>query len=679
MEEKTIFDQDQASQRVTRREFNRLGVALGASCLMPRTEWAAASVGTAFIHPGILHTSADLDRMRKGVRQKRSPIAEGFEKFREHPSSQSAYISSLFGEEIGRNPSVNNAAFDNDSNAAYQCSLMAAITGEERYAVTAKRIVAGWSTTLQRVSGADAVLMAGLGPFKLINAAEILRALGALDGTGTAQFAAMLRRAILPTIIDFAPFANGNWDTAAMKTLLAIAVFCDDKALFERALQYYLRGDGDGSLTHYIHENGQCQESGRDQQHTQLGLAHMGDVCEIAWNQGLDLYGAVENRLLRGFEYTAGYNLGDPAKFEPDVDRTGKYRHQVISPRSALRPVYEQLFAHYHMRRGLPTPALARAVRKLRPEAAAQGADHTGFGTLLYALEPSDVQQPACPTAPAGVHAELCNGAVQLNWIAPRSADQIWIERAEETGIFHRIKALAGGSATFRDSPVRPGRKYQYRVVAHHRGMSEFLSSSVTKVMGLPSGWSEGPLGNPSIQGNVQFDGETMTICAAGVGLLGSSDEGHFVGAPFECAALGVRYVAQTASQALIFGLAYRAGMASNAPCVALLISPQSGNPERHDWHIRLAARERNEKIKTISDIVLEAPTVKNGRLMEPVWLRLERKQSLIAAQFSTDGVRWKSAGATEYIESGRIGIAMSSGISDQDASVRFDTITVSK
>jgi len=49
--------------------------------------------------------------------------------------------------------------------------------------------------------------------------------------------------------------------------------------------------------------------------HTQLGLAHRGDACEIAWNQGLDLYRYADNRLRRGFEYTARYNLGEDVPF----------------------------------------------------------------------------------------------------------------------------------------------------------------------------------------------------------------------------------------------------------------------------------------------------------------------------------------------------------------------------
>ena len=659
---------------MTRRDFNRLALAAGVCFLRPEAGLATAPETAPFLHPGILHTAADLDRMRDGVKQKRPPIAEGFEKLRAHPCSQADYAPHPFGAEIGRNPSVNFPAFDNDANAAYQCSLMAAITGEKRYASAARAIVLGWSGSLQTVSGADAVLMAGLGPFKFINAAEILRATGELDASGAAQCGAMLRRALLPTIIDFAPFANGNWDTAAIKTMLAIAVFCDDRSLFERALLYYLYGDGDGRLTHYIYENGQCQESGRDQQHTQLGLAHMGDACEIAWHQGLDLYGAAENRLLRGFEYTAAYNLGGDVEFHPDIDRTGKYRHRVISPRGSFRPVYEQIYAHYHGRRGLATPAVARVVEKIRPEGAARGADHPGFGTLLYALESQDAHRRPWPAAPAAVHAAMRKGAVELRWLAPRSSRNCAVERAEADDAFRRIKGGIAGEE-FRDGSVKPGSRYRYRLLPHgsqERGLS---SATVPIVAGLAAGWSEAALGSPSVPGKVQFDGEVLTIDAAGAGLMNPSDEGHFVAATPGCSALSARFVPQTASQSVQFGLVCRKGLEANAPCVALLIVPARGDRERHGWHMRLLTRDDHGEVQTVADFPLGQSVGTYGRLERPVWFRLQRQRRSIVAQFSLDGTTWKDADRAADLEGGVMGMMVSSGIPGVDAAVRFDSI----
>jgi hypothetical protein len=572
---------------------------------------------------------------------------------KENVFSQSDYVPHAFGAEIGRNPSVNVPGFDNDCNAAYQCSLMAAITGEERYAEIAKTIVMGWSNSLERVSGADAVLMAGLGPFKLINAAEILRAIGSLDGAASTACDDMLRRAILPAIM-----------------------------LFDRALQYYLHGDGDGRLTHYIYENGQCQESGRDQQHTQLGLAHMGDACQIAWNQGLDLYGAVENRLLLGFEYTASFNMGDEVDFHSDIDRTGKYRHEKISPRSGFRPIYEQIYAHYHGRLGLPAPAVERVVNKIRPEGAAQGADHTGFGTLLYAIDSADLEQKTRVVAPAALHVHAASEGIDVSWLAPRGTHDLVVERAGSNGVFRAIASSTGsgtGVPSIRNTSVKRGELYKYRVASRAVGMRPFYSPTAEVMKGLPDGWQEAVLGNPSIAGNSQFNGEILTVNACGAGLMEPSDEGRFVAVKEGCAAIEVRFLPQTASQTVMFGLACRSGFSSIAPCAALLISPQAGDRERHGWHVRLMVRNSQGEVNTISETSLSAPTVTYGRLVRPVWLRLQRHEKDLRAQFSTadSAAEWRDAGLVPDIEHGLMGMVASSGIPEVDCAVRFDSLSL--
>ena len=45
----------------------------------------------------------------------------------------------------------------------------------------------------------------------------------------------------------------------------------------------------------------------------------------MAWEQGDDLWGALDNRLMKGMEYTARYNLGEDVPFETWTDCTGLY------------------------------------------------------------------------------------------------------------------------------------------------------------------------------------------------------------------------------------------------------------------------------------------------------------------------------------------------------------------
>ncbi|MBN1815721.1 MAG: glycosyl hydrolase 53 family protein [Sedimentisphaerales bacterium] len=371
------------------KEINPLTLTMPLSPREPEQESVSVK-STPFVHPGILHSRKDLDRMRDMVRQGNQPWKSGYEILAKHPQSQLGYQPRGPFEEIGRNPNVHTGQFDQDANAAYQCAVLWYITGDASYANLSSRIVKTWASTVKRVSGKDAILMAGLGPFKMINTAEILRY--TYDGWSEADTRIceqMFKNVIYPTIKDFATFANGNWDTACIKTMMAIGVFCEDRDIFQRAVDYYYAGSGNGAITHYIiNETGQCQESGRDQQHTQLGLGHLAEACQIAWNQGLDLYNAVDNRLCKGFEYTAKYNLGNEVPFASHIDTTGKYRHTNISPRDPkrFRPIWEMVWNHYHIQMGLDMPYTTQTLDKIRPEGAAHGADHPGFGTLLFSL-----------------------------------------------------------------------------------------------------------------------------------------------------------------------------------------------------------------------------------------------------------------------------------------------------
>jgi hypothetical protein len=224
--------------------------------------------------------------------------------------------------------------------------------------------------------------------FKFVSAAEIMRHTYAKwEPADVKRAERMFREVFYPPIKDFATFANGNWDGACIKTVMAIGVFCDDREMFDRGVDYFSNGRGNGRITHYvINDAGQCQESGRDQPHTMLGLGLLAEACEIGWNQGIDMYSAADNRLMKGFEYAARYNLGEEVPFVETTDTTGKYHHTKISEngRGKFRPVWELPYNHYVNRRGLAMPYTARVLEKIRPEGAAWTSDHPGFGTVLF-------------------------------------------------------------------------------------------------------------------------------------------------------------------------------------------------------------------------------------------------------------------------------------------------------
>src|SRR5207244_2514642 len=83
----------------------------------------------AFVHPGLLHSSEDLNRMSNGVVAHLQPLAAGFEAFSNHPQSKWTYRLRGPFDEIGRNPGIHAVEFNSDAAAAYQCALMWKITG----------------------------------------------------------------------------------------------------------------------------------------------------------------------------------------------------------------------------------------------------------------------------------------------------------------------------------------------------------------------------------------------------------------------------------------------------------------------------------------------------------------------------------------------------------------------
>lgn len=653
-----------------------------------------AFAGFEFVHPGLLQSRADLARLKMAVAAKQEPIYSGYQVFRTNAESQLNYKMRGPLAMVGRNPTVGQGAYDSDANAAYQCAIMWCITGDLAYANKSKTIINAWSAKLKSVTGRDAVLMAGLGPFKMVNAAEILRYTDAGWSPAEMQQAENhFRNVIYPVIRDFAPFANGNWDTAAMKTMMAIGVFCNDRAMFERALRYYVNGSGDGRLTHYIiNDTGQCQESGRDQQHTQLGLAHLADCCEIAWHQGLNLYGYDDNLLLKGFEYTAKYNLGEAVPFVETLDRTGKYHHTQISEqgRGNFRAVFEEIDNAYATRLGIPAPLTHQVVIKIRPEGAGvpgapQGADHVGFGTLLFEQPVSNampLQMKAAPAAPGGLVACGTPNEINFTWVAAVGAKSYTVKRSTDNGGYKIIaRDIAATSCT--DTNVQSGAVYYYRVSAVNASREGPDSYPVAMCAGLPAWWTHQDVGPVKVVGEASFDGKAFTLEGAGADLGGTNDQCQFAFAPMNGdSTLIARFVAQTSSQFAKFGLMMRETSAADAANVSLLLGTEpSGELEAPGWNVRLTGRNSTGADTVVHHMSqnLSEPTVTCGRLTGFCWLKLTRAGGCFTGSFSADGKNWTPVGSATVPLKPKlfVGLCASSRLVSITTTVKFDQVKI--
>jgi len=361
------------------------------------TDTQTESKKRTFVHPGIAHTLESIEFTKSKLNRNEEPWTEAWKLL-----SESRFASLSWRQQPRKhvergsynNPNIGASDFISDGTAAYTHAIHWVLSGEVRHARKSAEIIDAWSSKLESVTNHDARLLIGMAGHQYCNAAELLKhtwngwAIGKQK-----QFELMLRNVWYPVIKDFYPTANGNWDASMLQTMIAMGVVLEDEAIFDRSVEYFRKGKGNGAIRNYFNESGQCQESGRDQSHTQMGLEFLANTCETAWSQDIDLYGEADNRLLKGFEYTAKYNLGFDVPYRRFKSYEGRYDYKKISKdgRGRLRPMYEKVFNHYHNRKRLHAPFTKLAMEKNRPE----NSRHVSlpWGTLMFANQPASFKE----------------------------------------------------------------------------------------------------------------------------------------------------------------------------------------------------------------------------------------------------------------------------------------------
>jgi hypothetical protein len=339
----------------------------------------------------------------------------------------------------------NYEKFKYDALAAYYNAIMWYITGDERHAQKSVQIFNAWVNLTHIESNGTMALDAGRVIWKMVEGAEIIKSTySGWSQSDINKFKAMLvypgySTTVVPTAAIAAedatfywymyngdPGRHGNQGHFAMRGIMAMGIFMDNEIMYDRALRYmmsmphrsddlpYTSGPRSTSaspsytsdyydeytlnasvgttpdygynepIANYIWENGQPQEASRDQSHTITAVAIINTLCEMAWNQGDDMYSFLDYRPLLGIEFGMRYNASlnypfpdQPTPWEPTVengefiqrrDRTGRWFSKKINPYSEkeftklLRggnfkfseyPFHEMTLAHYRDRVGL--------------------------------------------------------------------------------------------------------------------------------------------------------------------------------------------------------------------------------------------------------------------------------------------------------------------------------------
>ncbi|MGD9419787.1 MAG: InlB B-repeat-containing protein, partial [Verrucomicrobiota bacterium JB025] len=435
---------------------------------------AGAPISRSFVHPGLSHKLADLERMRDMVAAGIEPYASSFAAMAATSRAQHTYQPSSAAADLETNGgTANNNSLRNDGVAAYYNALMWFITGDERHAEASIRIFTAWSG----VKNIDGIPLNAGRHWRLIEAAEIIKSTySGWDPDDLQAFKDMLvypgySSTTVPTGDDLSiywrayqgdPARHGNQGLFAMRCVMAIGVFLDNEIIYDRALRYlqgapardddipYITGPsiaetqigtyehfleysrtgqestipdyGYNEVIHnYIYPNGQAQEFSRDMAHGLAGIGIIATMSEIAWSQGDDLYGHLDNRPLLGLEYYYRYNVSFENPFpdqttpwEPTVengefiqrlDQSGRwfslkanpYLAQNVGEDYLLRgtfiddPMYEMNLAHYRDRIGVSsdnTKWLERGLDLLIADQGFEGQgtpwDHPSWGGLTF-------------------------------------------------------------------------------------------------------------------------------------------------------------------------------------------------------------------------------------------------------------------------------------------------------
>lgn len=369
-------------------------------------EVAQQAEAREFVHPGMLHTDESFAAMQKNVAEKVQPAYDTWTALKSNGFSADDWNPRVSDKIIRGGTGDNCAGFRIDVRRAYQTALIWRLSGSEAHGKAACRILNAWSAKKPPVEGnADRFLAAGIYGYELANVAEMMRDHPDFDGEAMEEW---LLDVFYPMTDDFLKNHNGahfgnywaNWDLCNIASMMAIGIFTDRADIYEQAVDYYKTGIGMGSLYNampYVYDEGlaQWQEAGRDQGHTTLGVSLLGPVCEMAWNQGDDLYSLSDNRFLKGAEYVAKYNNDEEVPYSPYERYAGQngaveWGNEISAAgRGSVRPVYSLVYNHYVNRMGLSAPNIEKTLKeedgswKLELESAK--VDELGWQTLTFA------------------------------------------------------------------------------------------------------------------------------------------------------------------------------------------------------------------------------------------------------------------------------------------------------
>ncbi len=413
--------------KLTDEDWKLVRKASNGDLYMTPAGWLDPVAGS-YTHPGLLHTTADITRV-KGLLAT-EPFKSAYSRLETLSGGSAAgaveYLKRMDKDnwESTYSDYGNFSHAATDAKLAYELALRYQLKGSTASATAAVKILNDWATTCKGVFRLDGYTnnipdpneyLLCIQAYQFANAAELLRSYDGWNADDFTAFKTWMRETFGKLAYEFLETHHGNdnalhywlnWDLAALTAMYSVGVLCDDASLVNYALNYTTSGTGTGNVDNAIvatHSDpdsnetlAQCQESGRDQGHSTLDVTLLGVFCQMAQSQGTDLW--TSYKALEMAEYVGKYNLKDAngnfiydkSKVPFTTYNNGEVNHTAISAdgRGTVRPSWElfHAYARANDKSDIYTNAWVNYQRQQNKWGEAEGTstDELGFGTLMY-------------------------------------------------------------------------------------------------------------------------------------------------------------------------------------------------------------------------------------------------------------------------------------------------------
>ena len=347
---------------------------------------STASAQKKWNHPGILHSAEQIAIVRSKIEAGEQPWKSAYEEMKKSPQSSLTYRPKARANvECGGHNNPNHGCDDmtNDARTAYTHALHWVLTDKQAHADKAIEILNNWARVHDRNTNKNAPLVVGWAGPHFINAAELLR----YSNSGWKQsdikaFEDYIKKVYISVTNNRTP-PTPNWLFSILEVRMAVAIFTEDEDLWNESLRtwrhrirtsIYQTSDGKtpvrfgdqsdafmrkwwyGAWQAGVWVDGISQETCRDMPHNQMGLKGMTATAEMAWNQGVDLYGEEKQRLADYMEFHAKILMGDP-----------RPRGLCTINKNNTRDTWEIGYNHLVNIKGMKLPNSLRVIKRIRP------------------------------------------------------------------------------------------------------------------------------------------------------------------------------------------------------------------------------------------------------------------------------------------------------------------------